>query len=98
MLKRRGKKFCRVYLKFSSRQKIRPPPIKKARKLTSQFIAVKAGVDLLQNTTASAIIDQLMGGNYTYQLHAFVSRNFCLLHNISLFYNIYQSVSMLDHK
>ena len=64
MLKRRGKMFCRVYPKFSSGQKIKSPPIKKARKLTSQFTAVKAGVDLLQNTTASAIIDQLMGGNY----------------------------------
>jgi hypothetical protein len=48
---------------FSSGQKIRSPPIKKARKLTSQLPAVKAGVDLLQNTTPLAI-GQLMEGNY----------------------------------
>ena len=48
---------------FSNGQKIRSPPIKKARKLTSQLPAVKAGVDLLQNTTPLAI-GQLMEGNY----------------------------------
>ena len=48
---------------FSNGQKIRSPPIKKSRKLTSQLPAVKAGVDLLQNRMASPI-DQLMGGNY----------------------------------
>ena len=50
---------------FSNGQKIRSPPIKKARNLTSQLPAVKAGVDLPQNTMASPI-DQLMGGNYIY--------------------------------